>query len=178
MFNKVIMVGNLVRDIELRYLPNGTPVATSAIASNKKYKAPTGELKEETCFIDVTFWGRTAEVVNQYLKKGSKILIEGELKLDRWQDQMGQNRSKHSVTVTTMQMLDTRGSGQNPYGNEYSQNSQNSSMNQNNYQNSYQNMQSNDSQGFSSNNKIANNKQNFGNTNIPEIDIDEDDIPF
>ena len=106
MFNKVILLGNLTRDIELRYLQNGTAIGKSAIAVTRKFTNANGEKSEKTCFVDITFWGKTAEVSNQYLRKGSKVLIEGSLELEQWQDQQtGQNRQKHSVTVETMEML-------------------------------------------------------------------------
>ena len=81
-----------------------------SIATTKKFKAQDGSQKEEVMFIDITFFGRTAEVVQQYLRKGSKVLIEGRLKFDQWSDQNGQKRSKHSISVETMQMLDSKGS--------------------------------------------------------------------
>lgn len=110
MFNKVVIVGNLTRDIEMKFTPSGLAVANTAIASTRKFKAQDGTQKEETMFVDLAFFGRTAEVVQQYLRKGSKILVEGRLKLDQWSDQNGQKRSKHSVSVESMQMLDTKGS--------------------------------------------------------------------
>ena len=105
MFNKIILVGNITRDIELRYTQGGTAVSTTAIATSRKYKGQDGTQKEEVCFVDITFFGRTAEVANQYLKRGSKVLVEGKLKLDQWTDQSGGKRSKHTVTVESMQML-------------------------------------------------------------------------
>lgn len=107
MYNKTILAGNLTRDIELKY-HNSTAIATVGIATNRKFKSQSGEQKEEVLFIDLTLFGRTAEVINQYCKKGSKVLIEGRLKLDQWQDQNGNKRSKHSVTVETLQMLDNK----------------------------------------------------------------------
>jgi len=95
MFNKIILVGNLTRDIELRYTQSGTGIANTAIATSHKF-TQNGEKKEEVCFVDISFFGRSAEVANQYLRKGSKILVEGRLKLDSWVDQSGQKRSKHS----------------------------------------------------------------------------------
>lgn len=111
MYNKVILVGNLTRDVELRYTQGGLAIAKVGLATNRKYKGQDGEQKEEVCFIDVNIFGRTAEVANQYLKKGSKVLIEGRLVLEQWNDQSGQKRSKHSVTAESMQMLDTKGGG-------------------------------------------------------------------
>lgn len=116
MFNKVILVGNLTRDIELRYSQTGMGIAKTALATSRKFSS-NGEKKEEVCFVDITFFGRSAEVANQYLRKGSKIMVEGRLTLEQWVDQNGQKRSKHSVTVETMQMLDSKGSDS---GNDYS----------------------------------------------------------
>jgi len=109
MFNKIILVGNLTRDIELRYSQGGMAIAKTAIATSRKFTS-NGEKKEEVCFVDVTFFGRSGEVANQYLKKGSKILVEGRLNFEQWVDQNGQKRSKHSVIVETMQMLDSKDS--------------------------------------------------------------------
>ena len=108
MYNRIILVGNLTRDPELRYMPNGGAVCTTGIATNRKFKKQDGSTGEEVCFVDITFFGRTAEVANQYLKRGKKILVEGRLKLDQWTDQNGGKRSKHSVIVDNMQMLDSR----------------------------------------------------------------------
>jgi len=105
MFNKVILAGNLTREIEMKNSPTGLAIANSGIACNRKFKNQTGEQKEEVLFLDLTFFGRTAEVANQYLRKGSKILVDGRLKLDQWTDQSGQKRSKHSLVVESMKML-------------------------------------------------------------------------
>ena len=105
MFNKVIIVGNLTRDVELKYLPSGSAVAKIGLASNRKYKKQDGSTAEETCFIDANLFGRTAEVANQYLKKGSQVLIEGRLNFESWNDANGQKRSKHTITAESMQML-------------------------------------------------------------------------
>lgn len=109
MFNKVVLVGNLTREIELRHSQNGTTIANTGIATNRKFKNQSGEKKEEVMFIDLTFFGRTAEVAQQYLRRGSKILLEGRLKFDQWQDQNSQKRSKHTIIVDSMQMLDSKG---------------------------------------------------------------------
>lgn len=107
-FNKVILVGNLTRAPELKYTSGkGTPVTKTGIAVNRKATI-NGELREEVCFVDLTFWGRTAEIANQYLQKGSKVLIEGRLVYETWQDQNGQNRSKHSINVDSMEMLGSK----------------------------------------------------------------------
>lgn len=112
MYNKIILVGNLTRDIELRYTQSGTAVASTGIATNRKFKKQNGEQSEEVMFIDITFFGKTAEVANQYLRKGSKVLVEGRLKLDQLTDNSGQKRSKHVVSVESMQMLGSRGDEQ------------------------------------------------------------------
>jgi len=104
MFNKIVLVGHLTRDIELRYTQGGAAIGSCGIAVTRKYTL-NGEKREETCFIDITFFGKQAEVSNQYLQKGSKLLVEGRLKFDQWQDSNGQNRSKHSVAVEVMEML-------------------------------------------------------------------------
>lgn len=103
------MLGNLTRDIELRYTQNGMAIAKTAIATNRRYKTQTGEQKEETCFIDITLFGRAAEIANQYLSKGRKVLIEGRLIYEQWVDNSGQKRSKHSIAVDNLQMIDRAG---------------------------------------------------------------------
>ncbi len=108
MYNKVIMVGNLTRDIELRYTGSGMAIAKTGIATNRRFRTQSGEQKEETCFIDITLFGRAAEIANQYLRKGSKVLIEGRLIFEQWTDQSGNKRSKHSIAVDNMQMLGGR----------------------------------------------------------------------
>ena len=105
-FNKVILVGNLTRDPELRYTPKGTAVAKIGLAVNRTWKNEAGETKEEVAFIDVDCWGRTAENVGQYMRKGSSMLVEGRLKLDTWDDkQTNQKRSKLTVVAEAVQFL-------------------------------------------------------------------------
>jgi single-strand DNA-binding protein len=189
MYNKVILVGNLTRDIELRYAQSGTGIAKTAIATSRKFTS-NGEKKEEVCFVDITFFGRSAEVANQYLRKGSKILVEGRLQFDQWTDQNGGKRSKHSVIVETMQMLDSRGDAPAGGNGGYNQN-QNQGYNasqqqqpayeqpqQNAYnaqqqqqQPSYGAPQQQQQQQYAQPTKMPEN-------NLPEIDIDEDEIPF
>ena len=103
-YNRVILVGNLTRDIELKYTPGGTAVTDIGMAVNDRRKSATGEWVDETTFVDVTLWGRTAEVASEYLSKGSPILVEGRLKLDTWESE-GQKRSKLRVVCDRMQML-------------------------------------------------------------------------
>ena len=108
MFNKIILAGNLTRDVEIKYSGGNLAIGNTGIAVNRKFKSKMGEDKEEVLFVDLTFFGRTAEIANQYLKKGSKVLVEGKLKLDQWTDQSGGKRSKHSITVESLQMLDSK----------------------------------------------------------------------
>jgi len=112
-FNKVILAGNLTRDPEVRYTPKGTAIAKLGMAINRTCKTDTGETKEEVTFVDVDAFGRTAEVISQYLKKGRPILVEGRLKLDQWDDkQTGQKRSRLGVVLENFQFLDSgRGDG-------------------------------------------------------------------
>jgi len=162
MYNKIILAGNLTRDIEVRYTQSGAAIGNTAIATTRKFKSQTGEQKEEVLFVDITFFGRTAEVANQYLRKGSKILVDGRLKLDQWTAQDGSKRSKHSVTVESMTMLgskgDNEGGGYNnaaPAGDTYAQPTPN-------YETPSQPAAAPKSP----------------ESNIPEIDINEDEIPF
>lgn len=110
MYNKVIMMGNLTRDVESKNLSSGSEIANFSIASSYKYKDRMGEPKEEVCFIDVSVFGRQAQTAAQYLKKGSKVLVEGRLNLEQWSDkQSGQNRSKHTIIADSFQMIGGRG---------------------------------------------------------------------
>ena len=105
-FNKVVLVGNLTRDPELRYTPKGTAIAKIGLAVNRVWTNEAGEKKEEVTFVDVDVFGRTAENVGQYMRKGRPILIEGRLKLDQWDDkQTGQKKSKLGVVAETVQFL-------------------------------------------------------------------------
>ena len=116
--NKVMLIGNLTRDIELKYTPKGTAIAELGLAVNRRYKAENEEWKEEVTFIDVTLWGRQAEIAKEYLAKGRSVYIEGRLQLDSWDDkQTGQKRSKLKVTGEAMQMLGSR-SGEGGGGGE------------------------------------------------------------
>jgi len=111
-FNKVILLGNLTRDPELRFTPKGTAVAKLGLAVNRVWTNEGGEKKEEVTFVDVDVFGRTAENCGQYLKKGRPVLIEGRLKLDQWDDkQSGQKRSKLGVVAETVQFLGGKSEG-------------------------------------------------------------------
>ncbi len=104
-YNRVIMLGNLTWDPELKHLDNGTPVTTLGLASNRTYTAGDGERREEVCYINVTVWGRFAEICCEYLRTGSQVLVEGRLKFDRWEDEEGNPRSKHEIVANTVQFL-------------------------------------------------------------------------
>ena len=183
MYNKVILVGNLTRDIELRYSQSGMGIANTAIATSRKFTA-NGEKKEEVCFVDITFFARSAEIANQYLRKGSKILVEGRLNFDQWVDQNGQKRSKHSVVVETMQMLDSKGDNQGGGYNAPAQGGQpayqqpaqqqQQSYNAPQQQQSYQPQQ----QQPAYNQASAQSREMPSSNSVPVIDIDEDEIPF
>lgn len=176
------MIGNLTRDIELKYLPSGSAIAKSAIATSHRYKAQNGEQKEEVCFLDFTVFGKGGEILNQYVRKGSKVMLEGRLVFEQWQAQDGSNRSRHTLRVEEFKFLDSKGenSGMNqgggynqpqqqaPAQENYSQPQYNQPQQQNNYNAPMQNggMQQQQQQ------------NNSYEQNIPTIDIDNDEIPF
>ncbi|MEM9703360.1 MAG: single-stranded DNA-binding protein [Planctomycetota bacterium] len=110
-FNRVIIMGNLTRDPEVRYIPSGSAVCEIGVAVNRSwYDKQSNSRKEEVCFVDVTLWGRTAEVAGEYLSKGRSVHIEGYLKMDEWQDKnSGQKRTKLKVVADSMQMVGGRG---------------------------------------------------------------------
>jgi single-strand DNA-binding protein len=110
-FNKVILMGNLTRDPELRVTPKGTAVCQIGIAVNSTYKDREGNAKEEVTFVDVDVFGRQAEVIAKYMAKGRPILIEGRLKLDSWESKEGEKRSKLKVILENFQFVGSRGEG-------------------------------------------------------------------
>ncbi len=111
-FNKVILLGNLTRDPEVRYTPKGSAVCDLGLAVNRVYTLDSGEKREEVTFVDVVLWARLAEIAGEYLKKGRPVFIEGRLQLDTWDDkQSGQKRSKLRVIGETMQLLGSRPAG-------------------------------------------------------------------
>src|SRR5437764_13916500 len=111
-FNKIILVGNLTRDPQLKYLPSQMAVVDFGLAVNHKFRTKTGEDREEVCFIDCSCFGKGAEIINQYCQKGRPILVEGRLKYDTWEDkQGGGKRSKHSVVIDNFQLLGSRDGG-------------------------------------------------------------------
>jgi single-strand DNA-binding protein len=109
--NKVMLIGNLTRDPELRYIPNGTPVADFGMAINRDYTDKEGEKRSETCFVDVVAWRKQAEICEQFLTKGSLVYVEGRLQLDTWETAQGEKRSRFRVVAERIQFLDLKGRG-------------------------------------------------------------------
>lgn len=110
--NKVLLLGNVTRDPEIRYTPKGSAVCDLGVAVNRAYTTDSGEKREEVTFVDVTLWGRTAEVASEYLKKGRPVFVEGRLQMDTWDDkQTGQKRTRLRVVAENMQLLGGRPQG-------------------------------------------------------------------
>ena len=185
MYNKVVLVGNLTRDVEIRYSQSGSAIGNVGIATSRKWKSQTGEQKDEVMFIDLTFFGRTAEIANQYLRKGSKVLVDGRLQFQQWTAQDGSKRSKHAITVENLQMLDSKADSQNPnnnngYGEQASQNNYGGGQQSqgNSYgepqqgQNAYVQPQASQQPAYNAP------QQQQQAPSVPEIDIDDDEIPF
>jgi len=110
-FNKVLLMGNLTRDPELRYIPSGQPVTSFSIAVNRNFTGQTGEKKEEVSFIRIVVWGKLAEICNEYLKKGRPVFVEGRLQSRSWEAQDGSKRSTTEVVAQNVQFLGTAGGG-------------------------------------------------------------------
>lgn len=116
-YNKIILVGNLTRDPQLKYLPSQMAVTEFGLAVNHKYRTKNGEDREEVCFVECSIFGKGAEVINQYCQKGKQLLVEGRLKFDTWEDkQGGGKRSKHTVVVDNFQFLGGRDGGSGSAG--------------------------------------------------------------
>jgi len=109
--NKVFLMGNLTRDVQVKHTANNTAVANLGLAVNRRYKNASGEMQEETTFVDCEAWGRTAETMGKYLSKGRPVFIEGRLRLNEWEDRDGNRRSKLLVVVDTFTFVDSRGGG-------------------------------------------------------------------
>jgi len=188
--NKVILLGNLTRDVELRYGKTGIAIGKTSIATNRKTKnSQTGKYdKDEVMFVDLVIWGRTAEIVQQYFKRGSKILIEGRLSFNQWTDQSGNKRSKHEISVEAIDFPENKSSnnfgggnyqnnqnqnGGNNYGNQSNQ--ENSSYGNNNYQNQQQNSGGNSNYG-SQNNGNYNQQQPAPQNSVPPVDNSKQNI--
>ncbi|MFY9989127.1 MAG: single-stranded DNA-binding protein [Chthoniobacterales bacterium] len=111
--NRVLLIGNLTRDPDVRYTPKGTAVADIGLAINRVFTGEDGEKREEVTYVDVVLWSRLAEIAEQYLKKGRPVFIEGRLQLDSWDDkQTGQKRSRLRVVAENLQLLGSRGEGE------------------------------------------------------------------
>lgn len=118
--NKVMLMGNLTRDPELRYLPSNTPVVNFGVATNRRWTdRQSNEKREETTFVDVSAFGRTAEVINQYFKKGRPIFVEGRLRFEQWQDQSGNNRNRLTVVCEQFEFVGGRGDDDDGGGGNY-----------------------------------------------------------
>ncbi|EJB27950.1 single-stranded DNA-binding protein [Helicobacter pylori NQ4200] len=181
MFNKVIMVGRLTRNVELKYLPSGSAAATIGLATSRRFKKQDGTLGEEVCFIDARLFGRTAEIANQYLSKGSSVLIEGRLTYESWMDQTGKKNSRHTITADSLQFMDKK--SDNPQANAMQD-----SMTHEGFNNAYPaNHNASSQDPFSQAPSYPQNayaKENLQaqpskyQNSVPEINIDEEEIPF
>jgi len=118
-YNRVILMGNLTRDPQLRYLPSNTAVCDFGLATNRRWRDQEGNQREEVCFVDIEVFGKQAEVVNQYMAKGRPILVEGHLRFESWTGQDGQKRSKHRVVAEKFQFVGSREQGQGGGGAPY-----------------------------------------------------------
>jgi len=181
MYNKVIMIGNLTRDIELKYLPSGSAIANGAIATSHKYKMQNGEQKEEVCFLDFSIFGKGGEIFNQYVRKGSKVMLEGRLVFQQWKAQDGTNRSRHAMNVTEFKFLDGKSDSQDSgSSNNYNAPLQNSQPQQN-YNAPQQQYNQQPQQNYNAPQQAQQQNSGINNSyeqNIPTIDIDNDEIPF
>jgi single-strand DNA-binding protein len=130
--NRVILIGNLTRDVQLKYLPNQTSLGEFGMAVNRKYKAANGEQREDVCFVDCAIFGKGAEVINQYCHKGSSLYVEGRLRQENWEDKNGGGkRSKLSVIVEQFQFIGDRQQGDQQQGDRPPQRGQSGGRQQN-----------------------------------------------
>ena len=157
MFNQMQVIGNLTKENDLRYLPSGSAVYKNSVATSHKWKDQSGQTKDEIMFMDIVMFARSAEIANQYLRKGSKVFLIGRVVLENWVASDGTKRSKHILRVDTMKMLDSKGAeSNNTYNPEHQPQSSSSTAESNhNYQ-----------------------SPGAMNQNIPEIDILDEEIPF
>jgi len=171
--NRVILVGNLTRDIEVRYGQTNMAIGKTGIATNRKTKTASGEPRTETMFIDITFFGRTAEIAQQYLRKGSKVLVEGRLSFEQWVDQSGMKRSKHSVIVENLEFIESKPQQQQNGGYSQPNNSSYGGYNSNNYNNQQATSQPQPAPKTTI-------EQPYKQDSVPEVDINDMDeqVPF
>jgi single-strand DNA-binding protein len=160
-YNKIILIGNMTRELELKYIPSGALIGKSAIATSHKYKAQDGTQKEEVCFLDFNIFGKGAEILNQWTHKGSKIMLEGRLVLESWTAPDGTARHKHSLRVEEFKFLDTK-----------DKSNDNQNYNQNESQ-SYSGYQQRQQQQNTQPNRQPKQVEEY----MPDIDM-EDEIPF
>ncbi|QJR81280.1 single-stranded DNA-binding protein [Alteromonas pelagimontana] len=180
--NKVILVGNLGNDPEVRYMPNGNAVANLSLATSESWKDQQGQVQERTEWHRLTMYRRLAEIAGEYLKKGSQIYVEGKLQTRKWQDQQGQDRYTTEIIVDQMQMLGGRQENSGSAGGGYQQRPQNNSQGNQDYnqQGGYQqnsNRGSGQPQGGKPGNQPNQGGQNKPPMAEPDFDFD-DDIPF
>ena len=155
--NNVTLLGTLTKDVELRYLPSGSALANLSLAHNTRFKRADGEYDERVLYVKASCFGKTAEVINQYFKKGSRILIQGELVLNTWTDNNGNNRQEHSILIEKINFVDKK--------NQEQQTKQAPQETKIIYE------QSGETQVIQNNNKNT-------NKNTAVIDIGDDEIPF
>ena len=171
--NKVILVGNLGNDPEVRYMPNGNAVANLSLATSESWKdRQSGQMQERTEWHRVVFFNKLGEIAGEYLKKGSKVYIEGSIRTRKWQGQDGQDRYTTEIVANDMQMLDGRGDGGGGQGGGYA-----SQGNQGGYQNQNQNENYGGGSAAPQQNQNPGQGQNQGGFSGPADDFD-DDIPF
>lgn len=157
MFNQLQVIGNLTKENDLKYLPSSSAVYKNSVATSHKWKDQSGSTKEEVMFMDIVIFGRSGEIANQYLRKGSKVFLQGRVVLENWVAQDGTKRSRHILRVETMKMLDSKGSDSN---------------NNSSYETGHS--------AYSTTPESNHNYQSPGamDTKIPEIDLSMDEIPF
>lgn len=177
--NKVILVGNLGNDPEVRYMPNGNAVANLSLATSESWKDQQGQVQERTEWHRLTMYRRLAEIAGEYLKKGSQIYVEGKLQTRKWQDQQGQDRYTTEIIVDQMQMLGGREGGgqQGGQGGGYQQRPQGNHGGQQGGGGYQQRPQGNQGGGYNNQNQPANQGGNKPPMAEPDFDFD-DDIPF
>jgi len=178
--NKVMLMGNLTRDPELRHMPNGTAVVTLGLAVNRRWRNQQDEMQEETTFVDCEAFGKQAEVMSQYLRKGRPVYLEGRLRLDQWQDKEGNNRSKMKVVVDQFQFIDSRSDGEGGPGGSGGGGDSDRGRSSGGG-GGYERSSDRPSGGYSRNDRDASSSRNASPQSSPpgdHVPVDDDDIPF
>ena len=181
MYNKVIIIGNLTKDIELKFLPSGSSIANCSIATSHKYKMQNGEQKEEVCFLDFSIFGKGGEIFKKYVGKGSKVMLEGRLVFQQWKAKDGTNRSRHALNVSDFKFLDSKGStsSQGGYEKPPMMDEGGSPASNNTYSDYNNNSNTKQQESYNGGNtNQASQQQKAYEEKLPEIDIDNDEIPF